>query len=273
MVERMTLIMAAFGGPQTRMTLEDVTSLTHLPRSTTHRILEQLVRLEWLDHRGRDYALGQRALGLGGRDVGHSALRAHAFPLLQELAARTDMTVHLVVLDDTDVYYLDKLGRGGSVDVPSRVGARMPAHCTAGGKSMLAWLPPERVDELFDGVIPRRTNASIGDLGVLHQELGRIRARNGLAFERGECFSQIACVGAAIRGPDGAVGAISLAGYTQAALERVAPLVLNAAQAVSRAVGGATPRTCQDHEQPAMSTRPSEAMGRLVAMAEHGEWF
>jgi DNA-binding IclR family transcriptional regulator len=272
MVERMTLIMEAFGGPQSRLTLEEVTVSTRLPRSTTHRILEQLVRLGWLDHRGRDYALGQRALGLGGREVGQSALRANAFPLLQELATRTEMVVHLVALEGADVYYLDKLGRSGIVDVPSRVGGRAPAHCTAAGKSMLAWLSPEQVDDLFPRGMCGRTPRSIIDLGVLHQELRRIRTRNGLAFERGECSAQVSCVGAAVRGPDGPIGAISLAGDVHAGLERVAPLVLNAAHAVSRAVGGVSVRPGDGH-QDAPYVSPGPALGQLVAMAECGQWF
>lgn len=272
MVERMTLIMEAFEAPQACLTLEETTSRTGLPRSTVHRILDQLVRLSWLDRRGRDYTLGERALTLGRLNAGENALRASASPILQMLAARTDMVAHLVVLDGADVYYLDKVGQARALNVPSRVGGRMPAHCTAAGKSILAGLPPEQVDALFSEGVPARTTRSISELRVLHQELSRIRSRNRLAFERGECTPQVSCVGAAVRGPDGPLGAISIAGDMQAPLERLAPLVLNAVKAVARTMGDEGHRRRQERSV-APCTPGNDTLDQLVAMAECGEWL
>src|SRR5699024_5813688 len=58
MVERMTLILDSFDGRRDRLTLEDVARRTELPRSTTHRIVDQLVRLRWLPRTAAGYALG-----------------------------------------------------------------------------------------------------------------------------------------------------------------------------------------------------------------------
>ena len=233
MVERMTLILDLFERPHTCLTLEKVAQRTGLPRSTTHRILDQLARLRWLDHTNAGYRLGQRSLGLGGREIGDSALRAAAAPVLHELATRSGLVIHLAVLDGTEVYYLDKVGGPDAIAMPSRVGGRAPAHCTALGKAMLAWLPPEVVDAEYQGTLERRTTRSIADLGALHSELSRIRARHGLAFEHGEYSPGVACVGTALRAPDGPVGAISLAGHARTSLERLGPWVINAARAIS----------------------------------------
>ncbi len=279
MVERMTLIMDSFGGPEIRLTLEDVAGRTNLPRSTTHRILEQLVRLRWLGRTGRVYGLGPRALGLGGREAGHGALRTAAFPLLHALSVRTEMVVHLAVLDGSDACYLDKFGGRAADHVPSVVGGRVPAHCTAVGKSILAWLSPELIDDMYRDGLTQRTASSIGDLDVLHQELIRIRARSGLAFERGECFSQIACVGAAVRGLEGPVGGISLVGEVRAPLERLAPLVANTAQAIANKLVGDTARKQATRAEVSASNDGArgqalgETLGRIVAMGERGAWF
>src|SRR5690606_32807852 len=149
MVERMTLILDAFDGPVARPSLDEVASRTRLPRSTVHRILDQLVRLDWVEHGSPGYRLGRRALGLGGGDGGHGRIRAVAAPLLHDLHLRTAMVVHLSVLDGGEIIYLDKVGGRLAADLPSRVGGRAPAYSTAGGKSMLAWLDPERVDALY----------------------------------------------------------------------------------------------------------------------------
>lgn len=238
MVERMTLIMDCFEGSNTRLLLEEVSRRTGLPRSTAHRILNQLVGLQWVDHTRAGYRLGRRVTRWGARESSHADLRAAAAPWLHELQVRTDLVVHLAVLDDTDVEYLDKVGGRRAAAVGSRVGGRAPAHRTALGKAMLAWLPAEEVDGLYADGLPASSVRGLSDLPSLHRELGRIRQQGGIAFERGECVEGVACVGAAIRGPEGPVGAISLVAGTTAPLERLAPLVRDAAQRVTRDLFG-----------------------------------
>lgn len=233
MVGRMTLILDAFPGRSVRLTLEDVARITNLPRSTAHRILDQLLKAGWLEHSSFGYSLGARALHLGGVADDNSALRAAAASHLHSLMIRTGLTVHLAVLDEGRVHYLDKLGARFAASVPSRVGGWAPAHCTALGRALLAWLPAEEVDERVGGDLLAMTGYTVPTLEALHQELHRVRGRHGLAVERQECFEDIACVAAAIRGPEGPVGAISLVGDSSAPLERVAPLVVDAARQVS----------------------------------------
>ncbi|GAA1297553.1 hypothetical protein Psi02_14660 [Planotetraspora silvatica] len=275
MVERMTLIMDAFGGRSTRLTLEDVARSTHLPRSTAHRILDQLVRLDWLDHTSFGYSLGRRALGLGGRNGSHGEIREAAAPLLHNLQIKTGMVVHLAVLDGSDVFYLDKVGGRFALSVPSRVGGRAPAHSTALGKAILAWLEPEQVEALVGRSISRLTSRTIGDIGTLHQELNRIRQRRGLAFERGECFPNIACVAAAIRGHEGPVASISLVGDARMPLEKVAPLVVDAARQASLAFFPDldSPRRSRRARSAPDRTWSSESMNRFLTVGQDGDWL
>ncbi|WP_433755616.1 IclR family transcriptional regulator [Nocardia sp. CA-135398] len=233
MAERITVIMDVFERPSTVRTLEQVALRTHLPRSTTYRILEQLARLRWLDRTATGYRLGERSLGLGGREPRQSGLRAAAAPILHDLAVRTKLVVHLAVLDGPEVYYLDKVASPAAIDVPSRVGGRAPAHCTALGKAMLARLTPERIDVQYATGVPVCTASSIGDIGRLHAELGRIRSGSGAAHEFGEFVPGLGCVAVALRSPEGSMGAISVASDTQSVLQRVAPLVAHAARAIT----------------------------------------
>lgn len=233
MVERMTLIIDAFPGRTTRLTLEEVARATHLPRSTAHRILDQLLKLGWLQHSGCGYSLGPRALQLGGGNADTSELRSVASTHLHALMVRTGLTVHLAVLDEGLVHYLDKLGSREAAAVPSRVGGYAPAHCTALGRAMLAWLSPEEVDQRVGDQLRTMTGNTVADLPALHRELNRVRARHGLAIERGECYPDIACAAAAVHGPDGPIAAISLVGDARTPLERVGPLVLEATRRVS----------------------------------------
>lgn len=285
MVERMTLILDAFESPSARLTLEQVARDTHLPRSTAHRILDQLVRLEWLSHSSFGYALGTRSLGLGGSGDGHFELREAAADALHELQVRTGLVVHLAVLDNAEVRYLDKVGGRFASTVPSRVGGRAPAHCTALGKAMLAWLPAEDVECLVATALARQTSRTISDVTTLHQELSRIRGRRGLAFERGECFADISCVAAAIRGPEGPVAAISLVGDARTPLERVAPLVVDAARHITAELfPSLVPATSVPPSAQRRARRPvraegadgswsAQAIDRMLAATEHGDWY
>lgn len=287
MVERMTLILDAFTTPSTRLTLEQVARTTHLPRSTAHRILDQLVRLEWLSHSSFGYALGSRSLGLGGSGGSHLELREAAAAALHDLQIRTGLVVHLAILDGAEVRYLDKVGGRFASAVPSRVGGRAPAHCTALGKAMLAWLPAEEVESVVVPALGRQTSRTICDISTLHQELSRIRARNGLAFERGECFPEISCVAAAVRGPEGPVGAISMVGDARTPLERVAPLVVGATRQVTHqlfpslcldgARTAARPHAARRTRKPAApgadGSWSPQTLDRMLAATEHGDWF
>jgi DNA-binding IclR family transcriptional regulator len=234
MIERMTLIMEVFGDRTARLRLDEIAEHTGLPRSTSHRILEQLVRLGWLRHTEAGYALWQRALQLGGSVSDHAEIRTAAVPLLERLHAQTGKIAHLGILDFADVVYLDKIGGVAAAAPPYRVGGRAPAHAVAIGKAMLAWLPPEEADALLEGGMKAYTHKTIIDLAVMYQELRRVRGRHGLAFECDEYVLGISCVAAAVRGPDGVVAGISLCGETSAGpLERYAPLVLDAAKRIS----------------------------------------
>ncbi|MFW0786996.1 IclR family transcriptional regulator [Gordonia sp. CPCC 206044] len=234
MVERMTLIMEAFDRPLARLTLDEVTQHTGLPRSTAHRILDQLVQCRWLIHAKSHYSLGSLALTLGGRELAQHELRSAASDVLQTLALRTGTFVHLATLAGPEIYYLDVFGPKPGHRFGAQVGGRVPAHCTAAGKAILAGLTPEYVDNQYSTALRgARTSRSISDIAGLHRELARIRGRNGLAVERGECFPALACVGAPIRTGDGPIGAISIVTRADSALEPLAPLVMRAARTIS----------------------------------------
>lgn len=98
---------------------------------------------------------------------------------------------------------------------------------------MLAWLDAETVDELVGEQLSARTASTISEVAALHHELARVRARGGLALERGECFPDIACAAAAIRGPRGPIGAVSVVAAAVTPMERVAPLVVDAVQRIA----------------------------------------
>ncbi|MDG3012869.1 helix-turn-helix domain-containing protein [Rhodococcus sp. D2-41] len=227
MAERMTLILDAFDRRSTRLNLQEVAGLTRLPRSTAHRILEQLVNLHWLDHTALGYTLGRRALGLGGDGGLQSEIRRAAAQHLHELQLRTGMAVHLAVPEGSEEVYLDKIGDRFAAAMASRVGGRQPIHFTTGGRAMLAMLQPEHADALVRDNLASPESARGWTLDGLHRELGHIRKHRGLSIDRtGVLSKNFTSAAMAVRGPEGPVAAISVCPQSrQAPLERVAPLI------------------------------------------------
>ncbi len=235
MVERMTLILDAFDASTPRLTLAELSDRTGLPRSTTHRILDQLVALRWLDHGGQSYSLGMRALELGGLAVAHHELRDIATPLLADLHQRTGAVATLAVLDRRDVVFVDRHGRGLSTDPVTRVGGRVPAHATAAGKAMLAWHADALLRTEWPHRLPTRTPRTITTIEALRHDLAQVRSRGGVAFDREEAAQGTSSVAVALRGTGKALAALQLSGDARAVnLERLAPYVAEAARKASR---------------------------------------
>jgi DNA-binding IclR family transcriptional regulator len=96
-----------------------------------HRVLSDMVAVRLLDRTDAGYHLGGHLFELGMRAWVERSLLEVAIPFLEELNAGIHETVHLGVLDGTDVVYLTKIGGRRQASAPSRIGGRMPAHCTA----------------------------------------------------------------------------------------------------------------------------------------------
>lgn len=142
MLERITQVLDAFDRRSIKLNLEEVVRRMCLPRSTTHRILEQLVSMEWLQRDHPEYGFGRRALGLERMEVDlHTDQRQAAEPYLHGLRMRTGMVVLLSVLEGAEEVVLDKLGGHHASSMEPTVGRRSAAHISAGGR----WTPGARV--------------------------------------------------------------------------------------------------------------------------------
>lgn len=234
-IDRVSLVLDAFDGPG-RLTLAQIVRRTGLPRSSAHRMLERLVQLRWLRRSGRDYELGMRLVELGSLAVHQDRLHKAAIPKLHELHAATGLVVHLAVLDGSDVVYMEKVGNRMAAALPSRVGGRQLAHCTALGKAMLAFAD-EGGTALDADLLPRQTKYSISTPGQLRNELLKVRSR-GIAFDREESLAGFGCVAAPIGDPGEAVAAISVCGPMNRMMfdQRLVAPVRIAAMGIWRAV-------------------------------------
>src|ERR1700754_2167837 len=136
---------------QPRVRLTDACSYLGVAHSTAHRLLAMLIHHGFVqqDPQSRTYRPGPTLLEIGLAVVEKSDFRTKARPLLTELAEMFNETVHLMTLDGTRVRYVDAVEGTRALRVAPRTGSLLPAHCTSGGKALLAGLSDDRLQVMY----------------------------------------------------------------------------------------------------------------------------
>ncbi|MEU8036657.1 IclR family transcriptional regulator [Streptosporangium sp. NPDC049078] len=202
-------ILRAFSADDRVMTLSELARAAGLPKSTVHRIIARLIDLGAIEQHRRGYKIGLGLFEMGVITPAGS-MRDKAMPFLAALHRWTGLTVHLAVLRQFDVVYLEKFASANSPVTVSRVGARLPANCTAIGKAMLAWENFEDLEAFLPTPLPRLTPASVATIDELLVELRKIRAEKS-AHESNESQAGVACMAVPVIVQDAAVAAVSVA--------------------------------------------------------------
>ncbi len=194
--------------------VSDAGELLGVAPSTAHRLLAMLQYRGFAvqDERTRTYRAGPALLEIGLKAVRDMSLRERARPALERLSKELNETVHLLVREGADVRFVDGVESSRVVRVTSRIGILLPAHCTAGGKALLAEMSTDDLRELYPASkLPALTPESLTRRSDLERELEQIRDQ-GYATNLGESESEVAAVGAAIRDQQGrAPGALAVA--------------------------------------------------------------
>lgn len=195
--------------------LTELATAVGLTRSTTHRLATTLVERRYLAFSRRDgYVLGPKLL-----ELGHVAARRMDLPRvarehLEALSASTGDTVHLGILSESQVLYLDKVTGTRRVEVRSRIGERQPLRSTGLGKALILDAGEESWRDHYDHESRLGNRYDV----PMDEWLRRMReyAAQGYAFDLEENEDRIRCVAAPIRGVAGSiVGAISVTSAAQ----------------------------------------------------------
>jgi IclR family KDG regulon transcriptional repressor len=212
-IEKASEVLALFDREHSEWGVRDVAEALGLAKSSAHDLLTSLEQVGLLgkNDEGR-YRLGWRLVMLSETLLATTELRREARPIMEELADQYRETIHLAVLDDSQVVYVDKLEGKQAVRVElTSLGTRLYAHCSALGKVLLAHEPEENVKRIvkLEG-LPRFTANTITDAGELEQALVKVR-KQGYATDQEEILSDLCCIGAPIHDHTGQViAAISM---------------------------------------------------------------
>ncbi len=229
------------------LALREVTAQLEAPKSSLLSLLRTLTARGLLEHTGSGYRLGPRALALGAGTAAQRELSEVARPALLALMRRTGETVFLGVLagDGLSVVYVDKVESEQIIRYTAGVGDRRPLHATSTGKTILAFLPDERREEILRALtLTRHTEQTVTSPEALRTALEEVR-RAGVCVSVDEMVRGAAGVAAPIFDRHGrSVGACTIAGPTDRLQPQLSPFadeVRQTARTISTLLGHRPP--------------------------------
>lgn len=214
-------------------------------RAGVHRFLATLRELGYVEKDEEDrYRLTFRVVELGMKVVNRHEILRIVRPHLMELSAAFNETVNLGRFNGRDILHLDKIDSREILRMDSEIGSRAPAYCTALGKSVLAFLPEEELENYLKGTrLKAHGPNTMTSRRMLRKDLASIR-RNGYAVDNEEMAPGLRCVAAPVFDHTGRAGyAVSVSGpvmrMTLARIEDIHPVVRQTCRRLSEKLGAA----------------------------------
>jgi IclR family acetate operon transcriptional repressor len=209
-------------------------------KSTVHRLLATLEKRRFIE---RDpatgvYRLGIRLLQMAYLTLEQNDLRRIATPFLRRLWEEHGETIHLSVLDDVDVVFVDVIESPQRVKLAAAIGERLPAFATASGKSILACLPDPAVHKILKHGMPRHTPRTLCSPEALFEDLRLVRER-GFAVDEQELEDGINAVASAVLDSSSQpIAAVAIAGpayrLARERLFQIGPSVFETARDITK---------------------------------------
>lgn len=181
------------------LSLTQISKETGISKSTVHRLLKTLVKRHYVEKNEHQYySIGWKLIQLVGNQINHLELQTEANPILDNLRAELNLSVHLGILDGAEIVYIEKMSSASKAYMYSNVGYRTPAHCSSMGKCLLSCMSGHQLDAfLTTAQLERHTKNTMVDPLVFRQYLKKVRAQ-GWAMDNEEYLLGHRCIGVPI---------------------------------------------------------------------------
>lgn len=214
--ERLFAVLEALGQqPKSGVPLDEITTLSGMPKTTVYRLLYSMNKLGYVDQNPVSdlYSLSGKFFELGANALPYQRLTVIARPLMRRLLLTFGETVNLAVPDAVGVIYIMVLESPKAHRVVESAGNRGYLHCTALGKCIAAYLSPWELEQhLTRHGMPPMTPSTITSRVQLEEELARVRVE-GVAIDNEENVEGTTCVSSPIFASGGKpIAALSVAG-------------------------------------------------------------
>lgn len=226
------------------VTISELSKNLSLPKATIYRILHTMVQKGYVKSNNQDhkYRPGLKLFEIGSLVLNNLELRKDVHPYLEELREKTGETIHLGIMDEYEVLYIDKVESPQTIRMYSMIGKKAPLHCTGLGKTLLAFSPPYILDEVVEKKgLKRHTENTITDKEELKMHLEKIKMR-GYSIDDSEHEREIKCVSGPIFDYNGELVAafsisVPITRFTNEKLDYFIELVLEYSKRISNALG------------------------------------
>ncbi len=243
-VDRALSILEVLSDYSEGLGVTDISDKIGLHKSTVYRLLSTLIHKGYVtqDAKSNKYRITLKLFELGNKRIEDMDLLSASKPYSEELMKSTNEVVHLVIREDNDIIYIDKVEADNTIRMASKIGKRSPMYCTSVGKAILAQLSDEEVEEVWNNSkIEKLTEFTITDFGRMKKELEMVRQK-GYAVDDEENEIGVRCIGAPVFNRFGEVeGAISISGptirVTEDIVEKFATKVVKCANLISKELG------------------------------------
>lgn len=193
-------ILSLFSLSRPQLGITEISKGVGLPKATVHGIVKTLVAQGFLsqDSDTNKYNLGLKIYELGSILSGTLKINLVGLGPVSRLAQKNSTMVRLALWDRGAVFVTMNRFPSSDAAQTQLLGPRIPAHCTALGKSILAFLPADELNAYLEqGILSPYTPQTIVGRRSLLGELERIRA-DGYAADNQEYVWGHSCIGAPI---------------------------------------------------------------------------
>src|SRR5215468_3611072 len=172
-------VIQAFSQKRSQLSISQISKLTGLSRASVRRCLYTLSKLGFA---GSDDAskffLRPKVLALGYAYLSSMPLAAAAQPVLEHVSHLLHESCSISTLDGTDIIYLARANVTRIMAIDLGIGSRLPAFCTSMGRVLLANLPSQQLEPLFERMtLVRYTDRTVGSFEKLRQILENVRTQ------------------------------------------------------------------------------------------------
>lgn len=172
-------ILKEFTLEQPELGISELSSRLGLAKSTVFRLVKTLSENNLVEQnvKNQKYHLGIAAFELGFTVYHEMELRTVALPLLDRLMKSIRRTVHLGVYENGGILFLCKRIAEDHHGTVSKIGRRVPSHCTASGKLLLAYQNEEELERFYAQELKAYTRKTITSRDELQEQLEQVRQK------------------------------------------------------------------------------------------------
>jgi DNA-binding IclR family transcriptional regulator len=252
------------------LTLTDLSERLGMSKSTVHRLLSSLEQVGFVSKERQPgcYRLGLKLFELGSLVQARLELRQIAHPYLAQLVHDTDETSFLMIRDALHGVCIERIDGSHVQSLVLKIGGSLPLHAGGGTRCLLAYSPPEVLDEvLAAGPLKSFTPYTITNGVALRADVEQTRLQ-GYTLSYQDVTIGVAALGVPVFDHRNvAVGALSLSGitprWTEAHMAEVLAAVRKAAQQISLKMGWQPPNNVDSAPLATSVSRMTSALRRM----------